>query len=196
VSAWVAALALAAGLGAVAGARPSLTLAVVGGATFLDWGLTLAAPFAFLGAWPAIVVFVVLAMLESAFDKIARIDRVQDRLSLPYRLLAGAVAGGATIATGWAALALAVAVGAAAAGLANATRQLSRPRSAPSEQAVVLMSAAEDIAAFLVALLCLAQPYAGACVAGGLAVANWRLREWRRAKYRRLGAVARRRPAG
>lgn len=195
MSAWAAALALAAGLGVIAGLRPSLTLAVVGGVTFLDWGLTLATPFTFLGAWPAVVVFVVLAMLESAFDKIARFDRVQDRLSLPYRLLAGAVAGGATVGSGWAALLAEAAVGVAAAGLANATKQLSRPRSAPSEQAVVLMSLGEDVAAFLVALLCLALPYVGAAVAAGLGLVHWRLRERRRAKYRRLGAMARRRLA-
>ena len=111
MTAWVFAVGRMLGLGNVTGIRPSMTLAVIGVVSKLGWGAGLNPTFSFLGHWLAIIVFVVLAILESSFDKIAKLDRVQGRLTMPYRLVAGAAAGAATIHFGW----QGVVVGAAAA---------------------------------------------------------------------------------
>ena len=73
-----------------------------------------------------------LAILESTFDKISKLDRLQDRLIMPYRLFMGGVAGAATIPFGWKGIVVGAAVGAGAAWFAQYTKHLSRPKSVPS----------------------------------------------------------------
>ncbi len=89
MTAWVFAAGRMLGLGSVAGIRPSMTLAVIGIVSKLGWGAGLNPTFSFLSHWLAITIFVVLAIFESSFDKIAKLDRLQSRLTLPYRLVAG-----------------------------------------------------------------------------------------------------------
>ncbi len=93
MTAWVFAVGRMLGLGSVAGIRPSMTLAVIGIVSKLGWGVGLNPTFSFLGHWLAIIIFVVLAIFESSFDKIAKLDRLQGRLTMPYRLIAGGAAG-------------------------------------------------------------------------------------------------------
>ena len=101
MTAWLLAIGRMLGLGSFAGIRPSLTLAVIGVVSYFDWGVHTNSTFSWLSYWLAIGIFVVLAILESTFDKISKLDRLQDRLIMPYRLVMGGVAGAATIPFGW-----------------------------------------------------------------------------------------------
>ena len=89
VTAWLLAIGRMLGLGSIAGIRPSLTLAVIGVVSYFDWGVETNSTFSWLSHWLAIGIFVVLAILESTFDKISKLDRLQDRLIMPYRLFMG-----------------------------------------------------------------------------------------------------------
>jgi uncharacterized membrane protein len=186
VTAWILAVGRMLGLGTIAGVRPSLTLAVIGVVSYFDWGVETNATFSFLSHWLAIGIFVVLAILESAFDKISKMDRLQDRLIMPYRLVIGGVAGAATIPFGWQGIVLGAAVGTGAAWLSQYTKRLTRPKSVPSEAVVILISAAEDLAAFLGSVLVLAVPYVGYACIGVTGFVYWRVRGRRRAKYRKM----------
>ena len=132
MTAWILAIGRMLGLGSIAGIRPSLTLAVIGVVSYFDWGVETNSTFSWLSHWLVIGTFVVLAILESTFDKISKLDRLQDRLIMPYRLFMGGVAGAATIPFGWKGIVVGAAVGAGAAWFAQYTKHLSRPKSVPS----------------------------------------------------------------
>jgi uncharacterized membrane protein len=192
VTAWVIAIGRMLGLGTFAGIRPSLTLAVIGVVSYLDWGVQTNPTFSFLSHWLAIGIFVVLAILESTFDKIAKLDRLQDRLIMPYRLVIGGVAGAATMPFGWQGIVVGAAVGAFAAWFAQYTKHLTRPKTVPSDAVVALMSAAEDLGAFIGSVVVIAVPYFGYAVATTTGIIYWLVRDRRRAKYRKMRRTARR----
>ena len=112
MTAWVWALGRMLGLGDIAGMRPSLTLAVIGIASKFDLGPGVSSPFFWLDHWFTILIFVVLAIFESSFDKIPKCDRLQGRLTMPYRLVAGGIAGASVIPFGWQGIVAGAAVGA------------------------------------------------------------------------------------
>ena len=186
MTAWVIAVGRMLGLGSIAGIRPSLTLAVIGVVSYFDWGVEPNETFSFLTSWLVIGIFVVLAILESAFDKMSKMDRLQDRLIMPYRLFIGGVAGAATMPFGWRGIIVGAGVGAGAAWFSQYTKHLTRPRSVPSEAVVILISTAEDLVAFLGSVLVLAVPYVGYAYAGVTGFMYWRVRDRRRAKYKRM----------
>ena len=186
MTAWVFAAGRMLGLGNVAGIRPSMTLAVIGIMSKLGLGAGLNPTFSFLGHWLAIVVFVVLAILESSFDKIARVDRLQGRLTMPYRLLAGAAAGAATITFGWQGVVVGAVVGGGAAWASTYVKGLTRPKTVPSEAVITLMSLWEDLAVFAGALLTLIISPVGYGIAAFTGFVYWRVRSRRRAKYRAM----------
>jgi uncharacterized membrane protein len=190
VTAWILAIGRMLGLGSIAGIRPSLTLAVIGVVGYFDWGVETNASFSWLNHWLAIGTFVVLAILESTFDKISKLDRLQDRLIMPYRLVIGGIAGASTIPFGWQGIMVGAAVGAGAAWFAQYTKHLSRPRSVPSPVVVSLISTGEELVAFFGSILVLAVPYFGYAVAGVTGVVYWRMRTSRRSKYRRMRRAA------
>jgi uncharacterized membrane protein len=190
VTAWIIAIGRMLGLGSIAGIRPSLTLAVIGVVTYFDWGIETNPTFSWLSWWWVIGIFVVLAILESTFDKISKLDRLQDRLIMPYRMVMGGIAGAATIPFGWQGVVVGAAVGAGAAWFAQYVKHLSRPKSVPSEAVVTLMSAAEDLGAFLGSVVVLATPYFGYACAGFTGFVYWRVRDRRRAKYRQMRRAA------
>jgi uncharacterized membrane protein len=192
MTAWVIAVGYMLGLGSMAGIRPSLTLAVIGVVTYFEWGVSTNSAFSFLSYWLVIGVFVVLAILESTFDKIAKLDRLQDRLIMPYRLVIGGVAGAATISLGWKGIVIGAVLGAFAAWFAQYTKHLTRPKSVPSDAVVALISAGEDLGAFLGSVLVLAIPYFGYACVGVTGVVYWRVRGRRRSKYRKMRRTARR----
>jgi uncharacterized membrane protein len=195
MTAWLLAIGRMLGLGSFAGIRPSLTLAVIGVVGYFDWGADTNRTFSWLNYWWVIGIFVVLAILESTFDKISKLDRLQDRLIMPYRLFMGGVAGAATVPFGWKGVAVGAAVGAGAAWFAQYTKHLSRPKSVPSEAVVALISAAEDLGAFLGSVLVLAVPYAGYACVGVTGFIYWRVRDRRRVKYKQMRRAAIVRPA-
>ena len=175
-----------AGLGTSAGMRPSLTIAVIGIMHHLHAGTTLNPIFSFLGSWEAIILFVVLAIVESGLDKIPTFDRVQGRLSMPYRVVMGGVAGASTIPFGWWGIAIGGAVAAGLEWFALHTKQGSRPKSVPSDAALVLMSVWEDIAAFAISVLTLVFSPLGYLAVVFTSAVAWRTRYLRRSKYRRM----------
>lgn len=195
VTAWILAIGRMLGLGSIAGIRPSLTLAVIGVVGYFDWGIETNSTFSWLNHWAAIGTFVVLAILESTFDKISKLDRLQDRLIMPYRLVMGGVAGAATIPFGWQGVLVGAAVGAGAAWFAQYTKHLSRPKSVPSPVVVSLISTGEELGAFFGSVLVLAVPYFGYACVGVAGLVYWRVRTSRRSKYRKLRRTAAREAA-
>jgi uncharacterized membrane protein len=190
VTAWILAIGRMLGLGSIAGIRPSLTLAVIGVVSYFDWGVEVNSTFSWLSHWLAIGIFVVLAIVESTFDKLTKLDRLQDRLIMPYRLFMGGVAGAATIPFGWKGVVIGGAVGAGAAWFAQYTKHLSRPKSVPSPAVVSLISTGEELGALFGSVLVLAVPYFGyACVAT-TGFVYWRVRDVRRSKYRKMRQTA------
>ena len=188
MTAWVLAIGRMLGLGSIAGIRPSLTLAVIGVVGYFDWGIETNSTFSWLHHWLAIGIFVVLAILESTFDKITKLDRLQDRLIMPYRLVIGAIAGAATVPFGWKGVVIGAAAGAA--WFSQYTKHLSRPKSVPSEAVVALISAAEDLGAFLGSVLVLAVPYVGYAYVGVTGFIYWRVRDRRRSRYKKMRRTA------
>ena len=191
MTAWVFAVGRMLGLGNTAGIRPSMTLAVVAVMSKLDWGVGLNPTFSFLDHWLAIIIFVVLALLESSFDKIAKLDRIQGRLTMPYRLVAGATAGAATIPFGWWGVVVGAAVGAGAAWTSTYVKNLTRPKTVPSDAVINLISLWEDLAVLAGSALTLIVSPVGYGIAAFTGFVYWRVRARRRAKYRAM----RRRPA-
>ncbi len=118
-------------------------------------------------------------------------DRLQDRLIMPYRLAIGGVAGAATAPFGWKGVVVGAALGAGAAWFSQYTKHISRPRSVPSEAVVALISAAEDLGAFLGSVLVLAVPYFGYACVGVTGFIYWRVGDRRRSKYKQMRRTAR-----
>ena len=200
--AWLIALARMLGLGTAAGLRPSLTLAVIGIMSVTGWGVTVNSTFSFLQHWVTILVLIVFALFESGFDKIVKLDRVQDRLIAPYRLAGGALAGAATIPFGWRGVVAGVAAGLFAAWFAQHTKRITRPKSVPSDAVVTLLSLGEDLGTFLGAALTTTISYFGYVPPAVAVLVYVRTGHRRRAKYRRLrrqsaaARLQRRRPPG
>ncbi len=176
------------GLGSTAGYRPSLTLAIIAVMSNLGWGVPVNETFAFLGHWLAVVVFVLLAIFESAFDKVPQVDRLQDRLTMPYRVVCGAVAGAALVDHGTSGLVAGVLVGAAAAWFALRSKRETRPRSTSSEAVVPMLSLGEDLLVFCGTALTVMWGWTGYVVFAIAIVMHVRLQLLRRRKYRRLRA--------
>lgn len=183
---WVIAVARMLGLGTSAGLRPSLTLAVIGVMSVAGWGVQVNGTFSFLQNRVVIAVLIVLALSEASFDKIVKVDRLQDRLIAPYRLAGGAVAGAATIPFGWKGLVAGAALGLFAAWFGQHTKHVTRPKSVPSDVVVAFLSFAEDVAAFLGSAVTLAVPYLGFLPPATSTVIFVRTGRRRRAKYRRF----------
>jgi uncharacterized membrane protein len=190
VTAWIIAIGRMLGLGSIAGIRPSLTLAVIGVVGYFDWGIDPNPTFHWLSYWWVIGIFVVLAILESTFDKISKLDRLQDRMIMPYRLVMGGVAGAATVPFGAKGIIVGAAIGAGAAWFSQYTKHITRPRSVPSEAVVTLISAAEDLGAFLGSVLVLAVPYTGYAAVGVTGFIYWRVHGRRRSKYKKMRRTA------
>jgi uncharacterized membrane protein len=183
---WVFGLARMLGLGAAAGTRPWLTLALIGVMSQLGWGVPLNSAFDWLGNRWVLLVLAVLAILEAAFDKIVRVDRLQDRMVFPWRLAAGAVAGAATIDAGWPGLLIGLAVGGFAAWLAEHVKHVRRPRATRSEATIPLLSLIEDLYVLLGTIGTLAWSPLGFAVVAWPAALWVEMRRRRKAKYAAL----------
>jgi uncharacterized membrane protein len=186
MTAWVFAVGRMLGLGSVAGIRPSMTLAVIGIVSKLGWGVGLNPTFSFLGHWVAIMIFVVLAIFESSFDKIAKLDRLQGRLTMPYRLIAGGVAGAATIPYGWKGVVIGAAIGAGAAWSSTYVKSLTRPKTVPSDAVLNLISLWEDLGVLAGSVLTLIVSPVGYGITAFTGFMYWQVGWRRRAKYRAM----------
>jgi uncharacterized membrane protein len=176
------------GLGSAAGFRPSLTLAIIAVMSNLGWGTPVDEPFLFLDHWITVLVFVVFAIFESAFDKVPKVDRLQERLTMPYRLVCGAVAGAALVGHGTTGTVVGVLVGAGAAWLALRSKHETRPRSTSSEAVVPMLSLGEDLLVFGGTALTIMWAWVGYILFAIALVMHARRQLARRRKYRRLRA--------
>ncbi len=142
---WIFAVGRMVGFGSAAGVRPALTVAIIGAASLIGIGPDMQPPFAFLGTWWVILIFAVLAVLEGKFDNVPRLDRLMDRILVPWRIAWGAIAAAATVDEGTAGLVIALVVGAAFGWLALSVKHGSRPLQPASGLAVTLISLSEDL---------------------------------------------------
>lgn len=192
---WIYAIGRIVGFGVAGGVRPALTLAIIGAMARLGIGPQVHSPFSFLDHWVTILVLAALAIFESKFDNVPAMMRVQDRLLLPWRVVAGSLAGAATVGLGVRGVIVGLCLGAVVAWLGQSVKHGARPRQATG-MAFALISLSEDLFAF------------GGAVATGLlsmlgyvffGINLWLLLwlgQRRRRKYRRPDAARRRRVRG
>jgi uncharacterized membrane protein len=191
VTSWIWAVGRLCGLSISAGVRAAMTLLVMGVLSREDWGFHLAPGFTWLQSSIAIAVLVLLAILEIAFDKVPSVDRFYARLTLPWRVAAGALAGGAAMSHGWIGLVAGLCAGAALALLGVSVKRLWRPRSTTSTMTIPLLSLLEDLGALAASVLSATLPPIGYAVAAWMAWFEVRLRRRRVAKYKGLRVLSR-----
>ncbi len=191
MTSWIWAIGRMCGLSISAGVRAAMTLLVMGVLSREGWGFHLAPGFTWLESSAAIAILVLLVILEFALDKVPSFDRLYARLSVPWRLAAGALAGGAAVSHGWIGLAVGLAGGAGLAMLGVNAKRLWRPRSTTSNMTMPLLSLLEDLAAFGAAVLSATLPPIGYAVAAWTTWFDVRLRRRRVAKYKGLRVLSR-----
>ena len=114
----------------------------------LGWGTPVNDTFGFLNHWISVLVFILLAIFESAFDKMPKVDRLQDRLTMPYRLVCGAVAGAALVGHGTTGIVVGVLVGGVAAWLALRSKHETRPAVDEQRRGGAHVEPGEDLLVF------------------------------------------------
>jgi len=191
VTSWIWAIGRLGGLSISAGVRAAMTLLVMGVLSREGWGFHVAPGFTWLESSIAIAVLVLLAIVEIALDKVPSFDRLSARLSVPWRVAAGALAGGAAVSHGWIGLVVGLVGGAGFAVLGVNAKRLWRPRSTTSTMTIPLLSLVEDLAAFGAAVLSATLPPVGYAVVAWTAWFDVRLRRRRVAKYKGLRVLSR-----
>ena len=191
MTSWIWAIGRLGGLSISAGVRAAMTLLVMGVLSREGWGFHVAPGFTWLESSIAIVVLVLLAIVEIALDKVPSFDRLSARLSVPWRVAAGALAGGAAVSHGWIGLVVGLVGGAGLAMLGANVKRLWRPRSTKSTMTIPLLSLLEDLAALVAAVLSATLPPIGYAVAAWTAWFDVRLRRRRVAKYKGLRVLSR-----
>jgi len=191
VTSWIWAIGRMGGLSISAGVRAAMTLLVMGVLSREGWGFHVAPGFTWLESSVAIGVLVVIMILEIALDKVPSFDRLYARLSVPWRIAAGAVAGAAAVSHGWVGLIVGLAGGAALAVLGVNAKRLWRPRSTTSTMTIPLLSLVEDLAVFGSAVLSATLPPIGYAVVAWTGWFDVRLRRRRVAKYKGLRVLSR-----
>ena len=183
---WVWAVARLLGLSTTAGIRASMTLLIVGVLSREGWGFQVPARFGWLESSAAIIVFVVLTIVETSIDKMQSLDRIQDRLTMPWRIIAGMIVGGAAMAHGVPGLVIGLVGGGLLAWFGHEIKRLWRPRTTSGTMTLPVISLVEDLVAFVSDVL------TAALAPFGYAIAVWagwlylRLRRRRVAKYKGL----------
>jgi uncharacterized membrane protein len=183
---WVWAVARLLGLSTTAGVRASMTLLIVGVLSREGWGFQVPPRFTWMESSTAIAIFVVLAIIETSIDKMQSLDRIQDRLTLPWRIAAGAIVGGAAMGHGVPGLVIGLVGGGFLAWFGLEIKRLWRPRSSTSSMTLPVVSLVEDLVAFVADVL------TATLAPFGYAIAAWavwfylRLRRRRVAKYKGL----------
>lgn len=191
MTSWIWAVGRLCGLSISAGVRASMTLLIMGILSRQGWGFHVSAGFGWLESSVAIAVLVLLAILEIALDKVPSVDRIYARLSAPWRIAAGAVAGGAAMSHGTTGLIVGLVGGAGLAILGLNAKRLWRPRSTTSTVTMPLLSLVEDLSAFGTAVLSATLPPIGYAVAAWTTWFDVRLRRRRVAKYKGLRVLSR-----
>ena len=187
---WIWAVGRLCGVSVSAGLRASMTLLILGVLSREGWGFHVAPGFGWLQSSEAIAVLVVLTILEIAFDKVPSFDRLSTRLTAPWRLAAGAIAGGAVMPQGAPGLAIGLAGGVALAMLGLSAKRQWRPRSTVGNMTLPLLSLVEDLVAFSAAVLSATLPPIGYAVGAWTGWFDVRLRRRRVAKYKGLRVLS------
>jgi len=173
------------GLSSVAGVRAYLPLALVG--LFAQLGLfELPAPFDLLGDWTFVGALLVLALLESALDKIPALDPALDFVQTPVRIAAGAVLFSAALGTGLDAGAVpGLAAGAVIAGLVTVLKTVLRPPAKVSAAgvSVAFLSFLEDVVALVGGVVGMFVPLVPLAFVAFLLFFFFRVRRRRARKY-------------
>ena len=184
---WVWAVARLLGLSTTAGVRASMTLLIIGVLSREGWGFQVPARFTWLESSAAIAVFVILTIIETSIDKMQSLDRLQDRLTMPWRIAAGAIAGGAAMGHGVPGLVIGLIGGGFLAWFGLEIKRLWRPRTgSASSMTLPVVSLVEDLTAFVADVLTATLAPFGYAI---FAWATWfylRLRRRRVAKYKGL----------
>jgi Domain of unknown function (DUF4126) len=191
VTSWIWAIGRLGGLSISAGVRASMTLLIMGVLSREGWGFHLAPGFLWLESSIAIGVLVLLAIFEIAFDKVPSFDRLYARLSVPWHIAAGAIAGAAAVSHGVIGLIVGLVAGAGLAMLGSNAKRLWRPRSTTSTVTMPLLSLVEDLTASGAAVLSATLPPIGYAVVAWTAWFDVRLRRRRVAKYKGLRVLSR-----
>ncbi len=191
MTSWIWAVGRLCGLSISAGVRAAMTLLIMGVLSREGWGFHVAPGFTWLESSIAIAVLVVLVIIEIAVDKIPSFDRLYERLSAPWHLAAGAIAGGAAMAHGVPGLIVGLVAGVGLAWLGINAKRLWRPRSTTSTVTMPLLSLVEDLAAFAAAVLSATLPPIGYAVVAWTSWFDLRLRRRRVAKYKGLRVLSR-----
>lgn len=176
------------GLSSIAGIRAFLPLALVG--LFARLGLfTLPDAFGLLDDWLVIGVLLVLALLESIFDKIPALDSIFDIVQTPIRILAGAVLFAAALGAGLDIEAIPeLAVGGVIAGLIAVSKALLRPSASFSTAGVsaTFLSLFEDVVALVGGVVAVLVPLVPLALVVFLLFFFFRVRRRRGRKYEGL----------
>ncbi len=174
-----------AGLSSIAGIRAYLPLALVG--LFARLGLfALPAPFDLLEDWLVIGALLVLALLESALDKIPALDPILDFVQTPIRAVAGAVLFSAALGAGLDVQAIPeLAVGGGIAGLVSVLKATLRPsaRAASAGVSASFLSLFEDVVALLGGVVAVLVPLVPLVFVVFLLLFFFRVKRRRRRKY-------------
>jgi len=166
--------------------RASLTLAMIGIVSRLGWGIEVGEGFKWLETEWVIFLLVVLAFFESSFDKVPSVDRLQDRLILPYRLGISAIAGAATIDFGWFGFFAGLAFGLLGGWSGQWVKHAIRPRSTSSGLVTAMISLVEDLFALFAAAATMAVGVVGYGVFSVTLWLRYRIAMRKRGKYKDL----------
>lgn len=165
---------------------PLLLVALAARFPMSDPLVKLQPPYDLLGSWWAIGLLAVLLVIEIVADKIPAVDTVNDGINTIIRPAAGAIlfAGSANVITDIHPI-LALGAGLLVAGGVHATKMAARPVVTVTTAGVgnPIVSAIEDVVAFVVSLLAIVLPVIAALLMAAFIILVIALiRRWRRRK--------------
>lgn len=181
---------MGAGLAVLTGVRaflPVAFLALYSRLEFASAPILEGTPFAFLERIWVIALFLALAIIELAVDKIPAFHQTRDQVMQPIKIVLGGMVFAAAMAPeGWIAMTLSGILGLIIAGLTDRARRSMRPGTGADSGPNILMSIYEDLAVLVGALLFVLVPLIGALLAFFLFLITYRLQQRRKRKHKGL----------
>ena len=143
--------------------------------------------FAFLEKYWVIALFLALAVIELAADKIWLFNRTRDQILQPIKItLGGLVFAAAMAPDGRVAMTVSGILGLAIAGLADHVRRSTRPAPTTDTTSVILISVYEDLAVLIGTLLFVLVPLIGVLLFCFLGLMAFRYQRTRKRKHKGL----------
>ena len=144
-------------------------------------------PFAFLEKTWVIAIFLALAVIELAVDKMPALTQTRDQVMQPIKIVLGGLVFAAAMAPDdWIAMTVSGVLGLVIAGLADRARRSMRPDAGAGAGPIILMSIYEDLAVLIGTLLFVLVPLVGALLAFFLFLITYRLQRRRKRKHKGL----------